>query len=70
MVAEEQVQVLINKFGITRKDAKTLVSLDNGERLQYFELVTSIILKLSGEKASLNERSTEPRDIGLLVSNW
>ena len=70
MVPEEQVKVLINDFGITRKDANTLVSLDNGERLDYFELVTSMILKQSDEEALSGVKSTGKAETGLLVSNW
>ena len=70
MIPEEQVKVLINDFGITRKDAKTLVSLDNGERLDYFEHVTSMVLKQCGEEGLSGFDSTRKAETGLLVSNW
>lgn len=39
MLPDESIQDLVRVVGLTIKDAKTLVSLDGGERLDYYDEV-------------------------------
>jgi aspartyl-tRNA(Asn)/glutamyl-tRNA(Gln) amidotransferase subunit B len=52
---------LVESFGLTMKDAKTLVELDNGERWEYFRDAIDAVCVL---------RDSSPLLIGKLVSNW
>ena len=39
MLPDESIKELVDVVGLTVKDAKTLVSLDGGERLDYYDEV-------------------------------
>lgn len=60
MLPQEQIQFLVEKHKLSNKDAKTMVSLDGGRRLDYLEEVLSVIMGTG--------RTEE--DFGLLASNW
>jgi aspartyl-tRNA(Asn)/glutamyl-tRNA(Gln) amidotransferase subunit B len=50
-------------YGLTEKDARTLISLDDGERLEYYLETVDIVLKeLGGDVMAAN--------IGRQVGNW
>ena len=55
---------LVDKYGLSMKDARTLVSLDAGNRLDYFYTVVS---QLVNEDESNSEEQAE---IGRVVGNW
>lgn len=65
------VAELVEEHGLTMKDAKTLVELDDGDRLDYFDLVCE-------ELAVLLHEATEPPEIvperrrnpSVMVANW
>ena len=77
---------LVAKSGLTPKDAKTLVDLDDGERLDYFDEVRShwnqlIIESASREQSnsSLKESSSAVRSVAAgeelkafdkMIANW
>ena len=68
MLPEDAVHDLVDTHGLTIKDAKTLVNLDDGERLDYFDRVLELYRKKldhyeSFESARLAQRSR-------LVANW
>lgn len=52
------------KVGLTLKDAKTLVSIDDGERLDYFDHVTFI-----GRAHVLSSVNQRP-DLEKVAANW
>ena len=60
MLPTEQYKTLMADHGISLKDAKTLVSLDDGQRLEYFEEVLNLLAKNGRDK----------RRAGMLASNW
>ena len=53
-----------SEYGLTIKDAKTLVALDDGDRLEYYLEVVDIL----GKQFSENSRSLEK--VGKIASNW
>jgi len=61
MLPDEQTGFLINHYRLSMKDAKTMVQLDDGERLDYFYDVVSILTKSSPDDQSR---------IGKLAANW
>ncbi|KIW11407.1 aspartyl/glutamyl-tRNA(Asn/Gln) amidotransferase, B subunit [Exophiala spinifera] len=60
---EVLVRRLIKQYGLSLTDARTLESLDDGERLIYFQEVVDELLNLSFKTES-------PRDVGKLAGNW
>jgi aspartyl-tRNA(Asn)/glutamyl-tRNA(Gln) amidotransferase subunit B len=54
------LQLLTTDFGLTEKDARTLMSFDDGDRVEYFFDVVNQVLKVNGDKAK----------VGKLVGNW
>jgi aspartyl-tRNA(Asn)/glutamyl-tRNA(Gln) amidotransferase subunit B len=57
------VQMLTEDYGLTVKDANTLISLDNGARLIYLqEAVEDLVVSSSGNASTL--------DYGRIVGNW
>ena len=54
---------LVNESGLTLKDAKTLVALDDGWRLDYFDVVCAQMAKILNEEPLSKERSKT-------VGNW
>ncbi|KIV82637.1 aspartyl/glutamyl-tRNA(Asn/Gln) amidotransferase, B subunit [Exophiala sideris] len=59
----ELVQVLVKRYGLSVTDAMVLESLDDLDRLVYFEEVVDELIRLSG-----NEATTV--DVGKLAGNW
>ena len=61
---ENTIRDLVNNSGLSMKDAKTLVSLDDGERLDYFDKVRL----LCHEDNIGSNGQTQPFD--KTVANW
>ncbi|KAG9573467.1 hypothetical protein KCU77_g15183, partial [Aureobasidium melanogenum] len=58
----------INDFGLSTKDAKTLFSLDDGERLEYCaETIELVQTKLSAQGSDDGQNQAK---VGKLVANW
>ncbi|KAH0388155.1 hypothetical protein KCU92_g909, partial [Aureobasidium melanogenum] len=58
----------INDFGLSTKDAKTLFSLDDGERLEYCaETIELVQTKLSAQGSDDDQNQAK---VGKLVANW
>jgi aspartyl-tRNA(Asn)/glutamyl-tRNA(Gln) amidotransferase subunit B len=57
------VHLLVNDYDLTFTDASTLVSLDDGERLIFFQEVVDELIASS-------KVETTPRDHGKLAGNW
>lgn len=60
---EALAQRLIKQYGLSPTDSRTLESLDDGERLIYFQEVVDELLNLSYNTESL-------KDVGKLAGNW
>lgn len=63
---DHNVETLVKSFGLTYKDALTLLSLDNGERYEYF-LQTMESLRGGMEQKT---ESFPQTDFGRLAGNW
>jgi aspartyl-tRNA(Asn)/glutamyl-tRNA(Gln) amidotransferase subunit B len=63
LLPDDQTSILTARYGLSLKDAKTLVSLDGGERLDYYQEALRALEELSGSSAAMHER-------GKLVGNW
>ena len=68
---DKAIDELVHDFGLTLKDAKTLVALDDGRRLGYFDEVLAVLARL------LQENDSDPsitKSIkakhAKLVANW
>ncbi|KAJ9611708.1 hypothetical protein H2200_004892 [Cladophialophora chaetospira] len=57
------IQMLINEYDLTFTDASTLVSLDDGERLIFFQEVVD-------ELVATSQVQTTPKDHGRIAGNW
>ncbi|KAH0351339.1 hypothetical protein KCU83_g4586, partial [Aureobasidium melanogenum] len=58
----------VNDFGLSTKDAKTLFSLDDGERLEYCaETIELVQTKLSAQGSDDGQNQAK---VGKLVANW
>jgi aspartyl-tRNA(Asn)/glutamyl-tRNA(Gln) amidotransferase subunit B len=64
MMPDELLDVLTNdpKYGLTAKDAKTLISFEDGDRLEYYFDVVDVI--------QIDIASGSPQSIGRVVGNW
>ncbi|KAJ8108318.1 hypothetical protein OPT61_g8257 [Boeremia exigua] len=60
------VDVLVEKYGLSTKDAGTLLSFDNGDRLEYFFEVTNQLARARDVRPS----DTEFSIIGKAAGNW
>ncbi|KAF2862238.1 hypothetical protein K470DRAFT_17789 [Piedraia hortae CBS 480.64] len=60
---DEAAAYLQNKYGLSEKDARTLVDLDDGERIEFLEMTV--------EQIQLNSREAmSSQKVGKLVGNW
>lgn len=57
------VNMLGHDYGLSATDARTLESLDNGERLIYFQDVVDDLIRLTGH-------DLKPIDVGKVAGNW
>ncbi|POS87614.1 hypothetical protein EPUL_001612 [Erysiphe pulchra] len=62
MSTDEEINILIKEYGISAKDSMTLISLENGGRIEFFyKVVQSLQLQLPEEKLC---------KLGKLCCNW
>jgi aspartyl-tRNA(Asn)/glutamyl-tRNA(Gln) amidotransferase subunit B len=62
MLPDEEIALLTDKYGLTTKDALTLISLNNGGRAEYFHNVVDQLVFLSGDQ--------DLRRLGKLAGDW
>ncbi|KAK2757367.1 hypothetical protein FQN54_004882 [Arachnomyces sp. PD_36] len=63
------LQTLIGpNYGLTVKDAKPLIELDDGARLEYFQEVVDILAALQKDRIAENRQSLT--QIGITAGNW
>ena len=60
MLPESLVSHLVDQYQLTTKDAKTIVKLDDGQRLDYLESTL----------AFMSQEPETQKVFGLLASNW
>jgi aspartyl-tRNA(Asn)/glutamyl-tRNA(Gln) amidotransferase subunit B len=60
---DEELRLLNKEYGLTTKDALSLVSLNGGGRVEYFYRVVDHVSKLSGHEDG-------PRTLGRVCGNW
>jgi aspartyl-tRNA(Asn)/glutamyl-tRNA(Gln) amidotransferase subunit B len=63
MLPDRLLHILTADYGLTEKDARTLISLDDGERLEYYLETVDVVSKQLGEEAT-------PAIIRRQVGNW
>lgn len=61
---DQTVQRVQSEYGLTLKDAKTIVDLDDGDRLEFMEETMENVLRGFGDQ------SLDQLKIGKLVGNW
>lgn len=61
---DETAERVQRQYGLSAKDAKTIVSLDDGERLDLMEETVELVT------ADLRSRITQDAKIGKMVGNW
>lgn len=68
---DENIQDLVQHHDLTIKDAKTLVDLDDGERLDYFDAVCEeyYLLRFHSKESNEMEQSTK-RKSSVMIANW
>ncbi|KXT13882.1 hypothetical protein AC579_2641 [Pseudocercospora musae] len=59
---QETVERIVETYGLSEKDAKTIAGLDDGDRLEFMEEAVSVLGGLSTEK--------DNKELGKLVGNW
>lgn len=62
VLPDAEINELVQTYGLTTKDALSLVSLDNGGRVEYFHRVVLQLASLSGEE--------DFERLGKLAGNW
>ena len=63
VLPDEQIKRLTEDHQISLKDAKTLVELDDGERVDYFDAILSIMdVELLSQQEGMNPSKT--------TANW
>ncbi|MCJ1358676.1 MAG: hypothetical protein MMC33_008676 [Icmadophila ericetorum] len=64
ILPDQQINRLISEHSLTLKDAKTLVALEDGERLDYFDIVVSQL------SATLGPSKQSKISYGKTAANW
>lgn len=68
---DQMVEELVQYLGLTMKDAKTLVELDDGRRLGYFDLVRSDFVALRSQvKGHSQVATTDEKEWSVIIANW
>jgi len=68
---DDSVCELVEKCGLTHKDAKTLIELDDGARLDYYDKVLECLGRsLSSNDKALAAQSVQQRRSAKTAANW
>ncbi|KAL8789079.1 MAG: hypothetical protein Q9213_001342 [Squamulea squamosa] len=68
---DQMIEDLVSNFGLSIKDAKTLVELDHGMRLDYFDLVCTEFVALRNRVEGLNKiDGVEEKRRSVNIANW
>lgn len=64
ILPDREIRILVDGYGLSLKDSKTLVGLDSGDRLDYFhEVMACLRSKGDGHTEDFEER-------GRATANW
>ncbi|KAL8763096.1 MAG: hypothetical protein Q9203_007463 [Teloschistes exilis] len=66
---DQTIAELVKDHGLTLKDAKTLVSLDDGERLDYYDSVRQELADLRAQSTDPTEQKADQKS-DITVANW
>ena len=64
MSSDDSLNVLVEEYGLTSKDASTLLVLDDGDRLDYYFSVVESLKIIFAENVEVLAR------IGKVAGNW
>lgn len=64
VLPDEQIRRLVEAYQLSIKDARTLVALDDGDRLDYFDTVVAILSRIAND---FNEHHIQ---YGKTAANW
>ena len=68
---DKTIDDLVQGNGLTIKDAKTLVDLDGGERLDYFDSVLEALTQNRASKMGGDTQAALPDEkLAVKVANW
>lgn len=72
ILPDESIQELVSNLEITLKDAKTIVALDDGERLDYFHNVMACLRDSMGDSNATDDFDKTPmyRKMAKTAANW
>jgi aspartyl-tRNA(Asn)/glutamyl-tRNA(Gln) amidotransferase subunit B len=62
ILPDQELDILVEQYGLSVKDAMSLVALNDGQRVEYFYKVVDELLKLSNDNDS--------KKTGKMVGNW
>ena len=66
MLPDKAMRQLVDKYDLSTKDARTLVSLDAGNRLDYFYKVVSQLVNEDEDETEPERRAA----FGRVAANW
>lgn len=67
MLPDDSIDYLVNHLNLTLKDAKTLVTLDDGARLDYFD---EILMKVNDRGRNSGYKLLDHRKYAKTLGNW
>jgi len=80
VLPEQEIELLVSDYGLTAKDAKSLVSLNDGYRVEYFRNVVDHLIELNGSPEIKDGKkgvhaeglsaSLDQKRLGKLAGNW
>ena len=76
VLPEQEIELLVSDYGLTAKDAKSLVSLNDGHRVEYFRNVVDHLIEWApgqGVASSTNNVAANllvQKRLGKLAGNW
>ncbi|KAF4624115.1 hypothetical protein G7Y89_g14055 [Cudoniella acicularis] len=62
VLPDEEIKIMTEEYGLTIKDAMSLISLNEGGRVEYFRNVVDEVLSMDGNQ--------DQKHVGRLVGNW
>lgn len=67
VLPDEEINILTEEYGLTVKDAMTLISLDDGGRVEYFRNVVDELLLLGPADTKIY---SDQKEVGKIAGNW
>lgn len=70
VLPDTELDKLVNHYGLTPKDALSLITLDNGSRVQYFYRVLALLEAQFQAESGVAEELPDVRSYSTLAGNW